>query len=170
VADDGRTDLELVQAVRRGDAAAFEALYRRYRDWVVSLAFGFCGNREDALDVLQETFAYFFRKAPDFELRAKFKTFLYPVVKHLALRQKEKSRRPAPPAAVAAGPAPPSSVEELIAGLSEEQQEIVRLRFADDLSLQEIAEALEIPVGTVKSRLHAAIENLRRNRRTFEGP
>jgi RNA polymerase sigma-70 factor (ECF subfamily) len=91
-----RTDQELVRAIQDGDLSAFEALYHRYRDWVVSLAYRFCGHREDALDVLQETFAYLLKKLPSLELRSQMKTFLYPAVKHLALARKQAARRHAP--------------------------------------------------------------------------
>ncbi len=156
-------DPELVQAVRRGDLSAFETLYARYQDWIVSLAWRFSGNREDALDVLQETFAYFFRKLPGFELRSTLKTFFYPVVKHLALSRRRAARRAAPleravdPPAAAA----PERIDDLLGGLSEAHREVVLMRFADGMDLRSIADALEIPLGTVKSRLHAAIESLR---------
>jgi len=88
------TDDELIARANLGEAAAFEELYRRYRDWVVRLALRFTATEEDAYDVLQETFAYFFRKFPGFELTAALKTFLYPVVKHIALDLRRK-RRPA---------------------------------------------------------------------------
>ena len=68
------SDEALVDALNRGDRSAFETLYHRYKSWVVSLAFRFCNNREDALDVLQEAFTYLYRKFPGFELRAKMKT------------------------------------------------------------------------------------------------
>ncbi len=160
-----RTDAELVEAIRGGDPSAFEALYDRYQDWVVSLAFRFCGNREDALDVLQETFTYFFRKLPAFELRSQMKTFLYPAVKHLALSRKAARLRPIPaerPSGEAAPDRSPEEFEGLLADLPEPQKEVVLMRFADGLDLKEIAEALEIPLGTVKSRLHNAIEILKR--------
>jgi len=158
-----RTDDELLRSIRQGDASAFEALYGRYQDWVVSLAFRFCGNREDALDVLQETFTYFFRKLPGFELRCRMKTFLYPVVKHLAISRKDARRRSLPAEPAAAPDRPPDEVEALLGDLPEGQKEVVLLRFVDGLDLKEIAGVLEIPLGTVKSRLHGAIEVLRRN-------
>lgn len=158
------TDEALVDAFRGGDRSAFERLYARYEDWVVTLAYRFTGNREDALDVLQETFAYFFKKLPGFELRAKLKTFLYPVVKHLALdrlasRRREiplKGDRPEPPRSPEGG-----EVERLLGLLPEPQQEVVWLRFVEGLALEEIARTLAIPLGTVKSRLHAALATLR---------
>ncbi|MHC4607774.1 MAG: RNA polymerase sigma factor [Planctomycetota bacterium] len=158
------TDQKLVERIRRGDARAFETLYYRYRDWVVSLAHRFCGNREDALDVLQETFAYVHRKFPAFELRCQMKTFLYPAVKHLALSRKQAARRHAPlETDIAQTPVARTTeeVDHLVAQLPEERRETVWLRFVDGLDLKEIAEAMEVPLGTVKSRLHNALKALR---------
>lgn len=82
---DDRSDEALVAALNAGDTSAFDAVYYRYRDWVVRLAYRFTANNEDALDELQETFAYLFRKFPGFVLTARMTTFLYPVVKNLSL-------------------------------------------------------------------------------------
>lgn len=169
---DERSDLDLIEAMRRGDEAAFAAFYHRHRDWIVTLALRFCHHQEDALDVLQETFAYLLKKLPWLELRCQVKTFLYPVVKHLALSRKQAARRVQlhadPPEQAAAGAAPEEtlaaeeSLRRRLDRLPEGQAEVVRLRFVDDLDLAEIAEALGIPLGTVKSRLHAALGQLRR--------
>ena len=162
-----QTDEALVRAMCAGDVSAFEALYHRYRDWVVSLAYRFCRNEADALDVLQETFSYLLRKLPRFELRSRMKTFLYPAVKHLALGRKHAARRLAPLEGdvVQKGPPPSSSdVQAMIAKLPEEQRETVWLRFVDGLDLKEIADAMSVPVGTVKSRLHTALKTLREGR------
>src|SRR5205823_804743 len=91
-ADDPRTDAALVDALNRGDASAFDALYYRHRDWVVRLARRFTGSDDEALDVLQETFAYLFRKFPGFMLTAKMTTFLYPVVRNLSIAARRKRR------------------------------------------------------------------------------
>src|SRR5687768_10064582 len=87
------TDQELVRALNGGDARAFDALYHRYRDWVVRLAVRFTGHEDDALDVLQDTFSYVFRKFPGFRLTASMTTFLYPVVKNLSIAAKRKRTR-----------------------------------------------------------------------------
>ena len=87
------TDLELIAAINGGDAAAFEVLYFRYREWVAGLAFRFTGDSDAALDVLQETFLYVLRKFPGFRLTANFKTFLYPAVRHLAIATRQKAER-----------------------------------------------------------------------------
>src|SRR5215469_14734690 len=98
---DSRSDEALVRALNAGDPSAFDTLYYRYRDWVVRLAFRFTQNREDALDVLQETFAYFFRKFPGFVLSARLTTFLYPVVKNLSIAHRHKRERLGTAAAIA---------------------------------------------------------------------
>jgi RNA polymerase sigma-70 factor (ECF subfamily) len=161
---DPRSDAELAQALRQNDPSAFEALYSRYSEWVASLAFRFTNHREDALDVLQETFAYLFRKRHDFELRSQMKTFLYPVVKHLSISRKQAARRQQPLDPKFDPPAPLLAGDEaapLLVGLSDVQQEVVLMRFVDGLDLQAIALALGVPLGTVKSRLHSALEILR---------
>src|SRR5690348_6654700 len=88
---DARSDLELVAAINDGDAAAFEVLYLRYRDWVAGLAYRFTGDSDTALDVLQETFLYFLKKFPGFRLTANLKTFLYPAVRNLSIAARRKA-------------------------------------------------------------------------------
>ncbi len=164
-------DEALISALNEGDLSAFEVLYYRYRDWIVSLAHRFTGDREDALDVLQETFAYFHRKFPGFVLSCRLTTFLYPVVKNLFdCRAAQRQRFIGRDEALDFVPAPPSNVdasedmEQLAATLKtlpEIHREVLLMRFIDDLSLEEIAVALGIPLGTVKSRLHNAMEAIR---------
>lgn len=173
---DTRTDLDLIAAMNRGDDGAFEVLYFRYRDWVTSLAYRFTGDESLALDVLQETFLYFLKKFPGFKLTAELRTFLYPAVKNLSIAARRKAQRHQSTegelAALEHSPAEPASatntgdLSAVLAGLSEEQREVLLLRFVDGLSLGEIAEAMEIPLGTVKSRLHNALTSLRKDPRT----
>ncbi|MCI0343203.1 MAG: RNA polymerase sigma factor [Planctomycetales bacterium] len=171
---DPRSDEDLVAAANGGDVAAFEALYRRHRDWVVRLAFRFTGDHDSALDVLQETFSYLLRKFPGLVLTGKLTTLLYPVVRHTALHSRRKARRAVPLETTtvdppAREPERPGTREELAAvlrGLSEEHRETLLLRFVDGLSLEEIARTLGIPTGTVKSRLHNALQHLREDPRT----
>ena len=171
---DSRSDEALVEAANEGDVSAFEAIYYRYRDWVVRLAYRFTGNHDDALDVLQDTFAYFLKKFPRFRLSAKMTTFLYPVVKNLSIAVRRKGRRYVlDNGLLREVPAPPkeryASREELAAALGslpEGQREVLLMRFVDEMSLQEIATALGIPLGTVKSRLHNSLKTLRNDERT----
>jgi RNA polymerase sigma-70 factor (ECF subfamily) len=171
-----RSDIELVAAVNRGDAAAFEVLYLRHRDWVAALAYRFTGDSDAALDVLQETFLYFLRKFPGFRLTANLKTFLYPAVRNLSIAARRKAARyqatPAEMEQLEHAPAPPGAtagaadLPMVLTALPEEQREVLLLRFVDGLSLAEIAGAMDIPLGTVKSRLHNALQTLRQDERT----
>jgi RNA polymerase sigma-70 factor (ECF subfamily) len=173
---DERTDAELIEAIQGGDPDAFDLLYYRHRDWVVTQAYRFSGNREDALDVLQDTFAYVLKKLPSLVLRGQMRSFLFPVVKHRALDRKAARTRlgvtgtiPEPPAKeVAAQGSEELALEEtrrLLGRLPEEESDVLWLRFVDGLRLREIAEALGIPLGTVKSRLHNGLASLREGRR-----
>jgi RNA polymerase sigma-70 factor (ECF subfamily) len=168
------SDQQLIESINQGDSEAFEILYYRYRDWVYNLAWRFTRNDSDSLDVLQETFTYLLDKFPGFNLGASMTTFLYPVVKHLAMNIVRKNRR------FASGEDDlikiPISAEEpvehrselvvVLNVLPEEQREVLLMRFVDEMDLKEIAAALNIPTGTIKSRLHRALETLRRDGRT----
>ena len=171
------SDQELIELINEGEADAFDTLYRRYRDWVYNLAWRFTGSRQDALDVLQETFIYLLGKFPGFKLTASMTTFLYPVVRHISLTVRNKNRRftsdeeRLSEITASASTETNSSRSELAAVLTvlpDEQREVLLMRFVDDMSLQEIATALNIPLGTVKSRLHHALQKLRNDRRTKE--
>jgi RNA polymerase sigma-70 factor, ECF subfamily len=181
VRKDQRTDIELIDAINRGDADAFDALYFRYRDWVASLAVRFTRNHADALDVLQETFSYLLKKFPGFKLTSAMKTFLYPVVKNNSLTLlRKRGREVSNEQAIDATPAtdqpvghnPREDLAAVVAILPEAQREVLLMRFVDDMTLQEIADALNAPLGTAKSRLHHGLKTLREDEGTrgyFEG-
>jgi len=167
--DDPRTDEQLVEAVNAGDARAFEVLYRRHRQWVADLAWRFVRDRDVALDVMQDAFLQLLGRFPGFRLTARLRTFLYPVVKHLALDRLRRSRRHVAgderlddlPAPGGGDGAPPAGIAAAVEALPEGQREVLLMRFVDDLPLADIAEALGVPVGTVKSRLHNGLAALR---------
>jgi RNA polymerase sigma-70 factor (ECF subfamily) len=171
---DPRSDLELIAALNAGESAAFDALYYRYRDRVLRLAYRFTANNADAQDVLQETFAYLHRKFPGFRLTASMTTFLFPVVRNLSLEILRK-RRPSASDELLAGisgfvPSEEadhtrSELAAAMANLSPQHRETVLLRFVDDLTIDEIAAATNVPAGTVKSRLHHAIAAMREDPR-----
>src|SRR5688572_30676815 len=138
-AQDSRSDEALIAAVNHGDTAAFEALYYRHRDWVAHMAFRFTGDRDLALDVLQETFLYFSRKFPGFRLTAKLTTFLYPAVRNYSIAARRKNERfvsqelvPEQVTSVPCGPQ--EGLAEVLAGLPGEHREVLLLRFVDGMS------------------------------------
>jgi len=185
---DDRSDADLAAAIADGDERAFESLYRRHRDWVIALAWRFSGSREESLDIAQESFIWLMKRlgphdpgpsGEPFELRAAMRTVLYPVVRSIAFtrRRRDRTREIHIPGiarlAQADAEAAPSGSADLerherlralsaaLDRLSDDHREVILMRFVDDLSLEEIAQALAIPLGTVKSRLHAAIKALR---------
>jgi RNA polymerase sigma-70 factor (ECF subfamily) len=157
------SERSLIQQANAGDAAALSALYLLHRDWVVGLAFRMIGSREDALDVLQETFLWFFQRLP-IEPGASLRSFLYPAVKHRCIDLARRRAKVVPLHGEIElpwdGGLDDGDFQRLVARLSVEQREVVTLRFAAGMQLDEIAAALAIPVGTVKSRLHHALEKL----------
>lgn len=165
-----RTDGELVDAANGGEAGALSELYLRHRDWAVALAYRMTGDRELALDVMQEAFLYWFGKFPGFVLRARVTTFLYPVVRNTALAARRKKR----PEIGVEGEVGAFALERVegtggvgpelaaaVAKLPDGQREVLLMRVVDEMSVSEIAMALAIPEGTVKSRLHHAVGALR---------
>ena len=144
----------------------------RYRDWVVRLAHRWTGDQHQALDVLQDAFLYVLRHLPEIELRARFTTLLYPVVRHLSLASQRRGGRESPANECSEPEAPtedaPSQLEDLahvLGSLPDGQRAVVLLRYVDELSLAEVAATLDIPLGTVKSRLHQALQVLREDPR-----
>lgn len=167
---------ELVAAANRGERAAFEELYRTHRAFVLRVATRFTSSHADALDVLQETFLHLWSRFPGFELTGRLTSFLYPVALNAARSGGRRARRATTGEdALSEAEAPParedgeSAREELstvLAALPEAQREVLLLRFVEDLELSQIADALAIPLGTVKSRLHQALARLREDPRT----
>lgn len=174
---DKLSDAELValcNSGRRHDAVdAFDSLYRRHRDYVTRVSLRFCSDREIAADVLQETFIYLLRKFPPsgegLVLTAQLHSLLYPVARNLTFTAVRKRQRSEHNADVEPDQLPdPRTVEPeyenlatAMADLSANHREVLLLRFVDGMRVNEIAEALNIPSGTVKSRLHFAVGALR---------
>jgi RNA polymerase sigma-70 factor (ECF subfamily) len=168
--DTNLPDQKLVELGNKGMEEAMNILYYRYREWVYGLAFRLCGNREDARDILQEVFIYFFNKFPGFEMRSSIKTFLYPVVKNITISNIRKKRKIIPLDESFSHSIPDDSLNwdtelrklsDYLEGLSKEEKELVLLRFYDGLSLGEIAEVFNVPTGTIKSRLNRLLSRLR---------
>ena len=174
---DSMGDSELVEICnsdhRRDAVEAFDSLYRRHRGYVTRVALRFCSDREIAADVLQETFIYLLRKFPPtgqgLILTAKLRSLLYPVARNFTLTALKRDRGHAQAVDIEPDQLPdPRTVDpqyenlaKAMQGLSARHREVLLLRFVDGMRLNEIAEALDVPPGTVKSRLHFAIRELR---------
>ena len=172
---DSLSDEQLVELCNRGDGdeatAAFGVLYKRHRDFVLRVALRLTDDREIVADALHDVFAYLLKQFPPpgagLTLTARLTTYLYPIAKNSTLSLLRKSKRLAPadiePDALAAIEVDTSGddIDRLLASLPLERREVLQLRFVDGMSLEEISRALEIPIGTIKSRLHKAIAVLR---------
>jgi RNA polymerase sigma-70 factor (ECF subfamily) len=181
---DGRsTDSELVGRAREGDLSAFHELVDRYARSLFALAVSLSGNMADAEDLVQETFSGAFRGLAAFEGRASVKTWLARILMRQAARHFRHARRRQStvlPLDAAAGTeaggasldAPADAridVAAAIRSLSAEHQQVIVLRELQGLSYDEMAEVLEIPRGTVESRLFRARQELRERLKDYLG-
>ena len=170
----GQDDAALLAKVVEGDHDAFATLMRRHEDRVFAVCLRIMGNRTAALDATQETFLTLYRKASQYRATA--------AVGHLALPDRgQHLLRPAPQGtsptvggdADLSRPRRPArqrirytsvelrpSVEAALATLTPDFRAVVVLSDIEGMSLPEVAEALEVPVGTVKSRLFRARRQL----------
>jgi len=178
------TDAAVVERAQAGDRDAFRVLVERYQGRVFRLALRVMRDEEQARDVSQEAFLKVYRSIDRFEGRSSFYTWLYRLVMNLCLDMKRRdktSRHVEWNEEVAldtegevSGPAPPAapgisleraelreSMRKAIDGLPDDARRTFLLREVDGLSYAEIARALEIPKGTVMSRLHYARRRLR---------
>ena len=188
-AEPGSDRPELLDAIRRGDADAFETVARAHAPRLFRLAFRLCGHREDAEDLVQETLVRALPKLKGFEGRARISTYLIRALVNLwknRLRSRKRSRlvdwfrgggrqqaEDVDPGAAAVDPSP-SPEERLVARdraerirrevekLEPARRLTLLLREVEELSYEEIAEMTGVRLGTVRSRLARAREELRR--------
>jgi RNA polymerase sigma-70 factor (ECF subfamily) len=162
-----QTDALLLDAFRRGNPDALGILYDRHARTVLAFALRFTGDRSLAEDVVQDCFRDLIDRIVSFELRGELTSWFYVVAKRRALRLRELAGRgqgeldEAALAIPETGPEATDDLRRLLRRLPAPQQEVLVLRFLDGWDLQSIADALEIPLGTVKSRLHHALAALR---------
>jgi RNA polymerase sigma-70 factor (ECF subfamily) len=172
-----------VDRLRAGDRRAFEDLVRLQQHRVYGLALRMLGNPADAQDVAQEAFLRAHRGLAEFRGDARLSTWLYAIVSRLCLnrlagserrlnRQGEETLAQLPDAA----PGPDQALERgeleealhrAIAELPDERRIVVVLRDVEGLAYEEIAEVLDLPVGTVRSRLHRARLDLKEKLERF---
>lgn len=180
------TDEELVARSMGGDIDSFNQLVLRWERPIYALAYRVIGREEDARDVAQETFLRAFRALKGFKGQAKFSSWLYRIALNLCRDWMRRERR-APvmqaPEGVdiieLAGESTPSeSIEDLVSrhelgravaqamsGLPEEQRTAIILKEYHGLTFQEIADLLDCPLSTVKTRLYQGLTVLRKQLR-----
>ncbi len=172
-------DTELIDRARRGDASAYEEIVRRYRDVALRTATIVGGNAAEAEDAAQEAFVKAYAALGRFRDGAPFRPWLLRIVANEARNRRRSAGRREGLALRAAGdrrpgldaaPSPEAAVLDqerrasllaAVNGLRDEDREVIGARYFLDLSESEMAEALRIPRGTVKSRLSRAMSRLR---------
>ena len=172
-------DERLIDATLAGDKDAFGDLARKYQDRVYNLALPIVGNADDALDVVQETFLQALAHLGSFRRSSRFYTWLYRIAYNCAvgsLRRRGRTtsvdriveeigdRFESPveaPDAKSKREDDVQALREALAKLPEEYRAPIVLREIEGANYEQIAEVLEIPIGTVRSRLHRARNALR---------
>lgn len=185
-ADETQIDLDLVARSQGGDSRAFEDLVTRHRGRVYAMIQNMVKNDADAWDLSQEVFLKVWKALPKFEARAKFSTWLYRIVHNVVYDWMRKRKLKSAgefddqlmgenQIAVGARTTPTQEarpdeamrndelrtrIEDAMAKLSPEHQEVVMLREVQGMDYKEIAEVMEISMGTVMSRLFYARKKL----------
>ena len=171
---DSGDDAELIRSTLAGQTDAFGRLVLKYQDRLYNTLFRVLGSAEDARDVVQDAFVQAFLKLESFRGSAAFYTWLYRIAFNLAMSHRRRARptasldfgrsehgmepidgQPTPEADVARGDRA-RLVHVALAELAGEFREVIVLRELEGCRYEEIAEILELPIGTVRSRLFRA--------------
>jgi RNA polymerase sigma-70 factor (ECF subfamily) len=179
----GRSDEQLMAEYRAGDRAAFEALVSRYERELFHFLVRFLGNRAAAEDVFQETFLQVHQSAEQFDPQRRFRPWLFTIAANKA-RDLRRSQARRPTNALQATvsnddesgefidlmqavddlPEKPlertelqQSVQKAVMSMPDHLRQILLLSYFHEFPYKQISEILDIPLGTVKSRLHAAV-------------
>ena len=179
-----RSDEQLLADYRQGDRAGFAALVERYKRELFHFLVRFLGDRAAAEDIFQETFLQVHQSAEQFDLTRRFRPWLFTIAANKARDYiRSQARRPTNPlqASISPGdeesgefidlmssaatmPGEPMERQELqelvhktVMGMPEHLREILLLSYFHQFPYKQISDILNIPLGTVKSRLHAAV-------------
>jgi RNA polymerase sigma-70 factor (ECF subfamily) len=173
-------DQTAIKKCRAGDKEAFRHLVEHYQAAAIGHAVAILGNREDALDAVQEAFIDAYQALDRLDLTLRFYPWFYVILRNRCykLAQKRNKREVsssdemeilAPDATIQ--PEDEMLLERSLLELAPEDRELITLRHLDGLSYQELAERLEVPQGTIMSRLYYARKRLREKlvRHSFTG-
>ncbi|MBD8069806.1 RNA polymerase sigma factor SigW [Bacillus sp. PS06] len=173
-----------IKQVRKGDQNAFAEIVELYKDKVYQISYRMVGNRHEAEDIAQEAFLRAYININSYDINKKFSTWLYRIATNLSI---DRLRKKKPDfyldaevagaegltmysQVAAEGMLPEDKVESLelqetiqeaILKLPAKYRSVIVLKYIEELSLKEISEILDLPVGTVKTRIHRGREALR---------
>jgi len=178
-------DLILIERAQGGDKSAFDLLIRKHEKRAYQYAYRLTSSPEEAMDIVADAFVRIFNALPNFRGQSQFTTWMYRILTncYLDLKKKDKSKRnvsldqplgsnegdaPMQLEDTSAGPDENTErnererkVQSALRKLPEYQQAMLTMFHVDMLSYEEISEALDLPLGTVKSRLNRARLSLR---------
>ncbi len=184
------TDTNLVKLARNGDRQAFQELVERYQRKVFGLCYGMVRNKDDAMDMVQETFVKVFKNLERFEGNSSFYTWTYRIATNVCIDFLRKAKRARTvdyddgirrddsvddggmllPSRLGLNPAKVygrrellEKIENALEQLSPAHRQAILLREVQGLSYQEMADVMEISIGTVMSRLHHARKNMQKH-------
>ena len=177
---EGIGDAECVRRVQQGDTDSFEILVRRHQRTIFNLVYRLLGDYDEAAEVAQEVFLSAYKSIGQFRGDANFSTWLYRIgLNHASTRRKSLNNTQQRHVAldgtevIADGVADPAKsfehkeiqqqVQQALNRLDPADARIILLRDLQDVPYEDVAEMLDIPVGTVKSRLHRARQALKAN-------
>ncbi|HEV7746230.1 MAG TPA: sigma-70 family RNA polymerase sigma factor [Pyrinomonadaceae bacterium] len=182
------SDEQIVARALTGDAEAFGEIVQRWERRIFVLSFGMLGREEDARDATQETFLAAFRNLRAFRGEAKVSSWLHRIAVNQCItrqrrakvrsesaieteEEKDASNFAAPiqysPARVVEGREVSSAVRIAVNSLPVELRQIVLMKEFEELTFKEIADALDLPLSTVKSRLYTALKQLQMRLKKF---
>ena len=175
------SDEQIVERALTGDAEAFGEIVSRWERRIFALAYGMLGREEDARDATQETFLAAFRNLRGFRGEAKVSSWLHRIAVNQCItrqrrakvrneaaledeEQKDASSFAAPleisPARVTEGREKTTAVRRAVNSLPMELRQVIVMKEFEELTFREIADALDLPLSTVKSRLYTALRQL----------
>ena len=181
-------DEQMVERALSGDPEAFGEIVRRWERRIFALAFGMLGREEDARDATQETFLAAFRNLRGFRGEAKVSSWLHRIaVNQCITRQRRAKVRPetgledeaeknagvfalpldVSPARTAEKIERSMAVRRAVGALPPDLRQVVVMKEFEELTFQQISEALELPLSTVKSRLYTALRQLQMRLQKF---
>ncbi|MBK7445409.1 MAG: sigma-70 family RNA polymerase sigma factor [Ignavibacteria bacterium] len=177
------TDEQLILQFQNEDKGAYVEIVMRYKDRLVNFLYRFTGNRETAEDISQETFLKLYKNKDKYSEIAKFSTWLYTIALNEARSNFRKEKKHSAvsindfyednhndyqirsddynPEEDANAETESFYIQKAINSLNEIHREIIVLRDIEELDYEEIAKTLDIPLGTVRSRINRARESLK---------
>jgi RNA polymerase sigma-70 factor (ECF subfamily) len=183
------TDEIIVERALTGDAEAFGELVRRWERRIFALTYGMLGREEDARDATQETFLAAFRSLRNFRGEAKVSSWLHRIAVNQCISRQRRARVRSEsaledeqethagsfamplsysPAHVVEGRQQTAAVRRAINSLPVELRQVVVMKEFEELTFREIADVLDLPLSTVKSRLYTALKQLQMRLQKFE--